>query len=59
MDRGAWRAAVHGGPKIIRHDLVTKQQQQQRIRSSKHYIETPGGVQRKGQLTQRICLQDH
>ena len=26
-DRGAWHAAVHGVPKV-RHDLVTKQQQQ-------------------------------
>ena len=31
MDRGAWRAAVHGGPKRIRHDLVTQQQQQKEL----------------------------
>ena len=29
MDKGAWRATVHGGAKRVRHDLVTKQQQQQ------------------------------
>ena len=28
MDRGAWRAVVHGGSKRIKHNLVTKQQQQ-------------------------------
>ena len=28
MDRGAWRAAVHGGRKRVGHNLVTKQQQQ-------------------------------
>ena len=27
MDRGAWRATVHG-VKRVEHDLVTKQQQQ-------------------------------
>ena len=27
MDRGPWWALVHGGYKIVRHDLVTKQQQ--------------------------------
>ena len=27
MDRGAWRATVHGGCKRVRHDLVSKQQQ--------------------------------
>ena len=27
-DRGAWQAAVHGGPKRVEHSLVTKQQQQ-------------------------------
>ena len=27
MDRGAWRAAVHGGHKRIGHELATKQQQ--------------------------------
>ena len=26
MDRGAWRATVHGGHRRVRHDLVTKQQ---------------------------------
>ena len=26
MDRGAWQATVHGGHKIVRHDLVSKQQ---------------------------------
>ena len=26
MDRGAWRATVHGGHKRFRHDLVTKQE---------------------------------
>ena len=25
MDRGAWRAAVHGGHKRVGHDLATKQ----------------------------------
>ena len=25
MDRGAWRATVHGGHQRVRHDLVTKQ----------------------------------
>ena len=25
MDRGAWRATVHGGHKKVGHDLVTKQ----------------------------------
>ena len=29
MDRGAWRAAVHGGHKRVGYDLVTKQKQQQ------------------------------
>ena len=29
MDRGAWRAIVHGVFQRVRHDLVTKQQQQQ------------------------------
>ena len=28
MDRGAWRAKVHGVPRV-RHSLATKQQQQQ------------------------------
>ena len=28
MDRGAWKAAVHGVTKPVRHDLATKQQQQ-------------------------------
>ena len=28
IDRGAWQAIVHGGCKRVRHDLVTKQQQQ-------------------------------
>ena len=27
VDRGAWRATVHGGYKSVRHDLTTKQQQ--------------------------------
>ena len=27
MDRGPWWVLVHGGYKIVRHDLVTKQQQ--------------------------------
>ena len=26
-DRGAWQATVHGGPKRLRHELATKQQQ--------------------------------
>ena len=26
MDRGAWRATVHGVTKPVRHDLATKQQ---------------------------------
>ena len=26
MDRGAWRATVHGAAKRVRHDLATKQQ---------------------------------
>ena len=29
MDRGAWQATVHGGHKRVRHDLKSKQQQQQ------------------------------
>ena len=28
MDREAWWATVHGGHKRVKHDLVTKQQQQ-------------------------------
>ena len=28
MDRGAWQATVHGGHTRVRHDLSTKQQQQ-------------------------------
>ena len=28
MDRGTWWATVHGGCRRVRHDLVTKQQQQ-------------------------------
>ena len=31
MDRGAWRAIVHGGHKRVGQDLATKQQQQQLI----------------------------
>ena len=27
MDRGAWGATVRGGPKRVRHNLATKQQQ--------------------------------
>ena len=30
MARGAWHAAVHGVARV-RHDLVTKQQQQQQL----------------------------
>ena len=26
MDRGAWRAIIHGGHKRFKHDLVTKQE---------------------------------
>ena len=28
MDRGAWWATIHEDHKIVRHDLVTKRQQQ-------------------------------
>ena len=28
MDREAWWTTVHGGHKRVKHDLVTKQQQQ-------------------------------
>ena len=28
LDKGAWRATVHGGHERVGHDLVTKQQQQ-------------------------------
>ena len=27
MDRGAWQATIHGGPKRIGHNFATKQQQ--------------------------------
>ena len=27
MDRGAWRATVHGGSQRVRHDLAASQQQ--------------------------------
>ena len=30
MDRGAWQVTVHGVPRV-RHDLETKQQQQQQL----------------------------
>ena len=29
MDRGAWWATIHGGHQQVRHDLATKQLQQQ------------------------------
>ena len=29
MDRGAWWATIHGGRQQVRHDLATKQLQQQ------------------------------
>ena len=38
MDRGAWRATVHGGHKRARRDLETKQQQEQTLLIS--YLET-------------------
>ena len=35
LDRGAWRATVHGVPNRVRHDLVTKQQQRNEINTHK------------------------
>ena len=31
MDRGAWRATVHGQSQRVRHDLTTKQKQEANI----------------------------
>ena len=36
MNRGAWWATVYGVAKIIRYDLVTKQQQKKKRQSNSH-----------------------